>query len=180
MHFVELIDQQMQLLLHSRSVFPYMPDDAVGKSSFATGSFYRERGHDASINFGRPLSETERAAWNSIGHWMNQNFIVRLWSILDESGQAHPKIDKNVDGADEVDIIRRLRNKYGHSSGACNPSDPEDRKLKNRIIDHFGLSEADFADEDFPIPIDKVLMPLAQGTKRYLAVKLLPESDEDE
>jgi hypothetical protein len=171
MDFEALIDQQIQLLFQSRSVFPHMPADAVGKSSFVTGSFYRERGHDASINFVRPISERERAKWNSIGHWINQNFVVRLWAILDESGQV-ANIDKNVDGADEVDIIRRLRHRYGHTSGVCNPSDPDHKKLRDRIIDHFELNGADFAEEDFPTPIDKVLVPLAEGAKRYLAAKL--------
>ncbi len=45
-------------------------------------------------------------------HWLNENFIVRLYAVMESHGLVGEKINirKDLDGWEELDILRRLRN----------------------------------------------------------------------
>ncbi|MFZ1060873.1 MAG: hypothetical protein WAP47_16950, partial [Candidatus Rokuibacteriota bacterium] len=53
-------------------------------------------------------------------------------------------------------------------------TDADDRRLRNRIVDHFSLKQANHPESSrmFPIPIDEVLIPLTEGCKRYVEALL--------
>lgn len=163
----ESIDQQIELLLRARAVFPFMPPEAVGKAEFATGLVYAAAGHRATITFSPRLSNEERLARNAVGHWINQNFIVRLWAIMDSSGTTKP-IRHKVDGAEEVDLVRRLRHQISHSSGRLDANKPEQLKLQEALARWAEADAESLASDEFPVSIDSVLLPLAGACKRYL------------
>ena len=88
------------------------------------------------------------------------------------------KIDQSIDGWEEVDLVRRLRNQFAHSSGKYDPNDPEEKKLYERIVTFFKVSLAKDSSEatEFPLPIDVVLEPITEGCKKYIQNYFIKES----
>ena len=175
------VDTQIDFLLNVRSLFPYPHDESIGKQQIRTAPFYSNQGYDVHFQFDKPLTEEHVAKIKAIGHWVNQNFVVRLCAILESYGviprDGEGKINQNLEGSIEVDLVRRLRNQFAHSSGRYNSKDQKERKLYSRIVDHFNVTEAldpDIA-TDYPISIDIVLLPLAEGCKKYITNIYLPD-----
>ncbi len=170
------MDIFLDTLLNIRAVFPHMTHKLINTSSFVTPPFYQMRGIKIGFSFSKPLQREDIDKMNSIGHWINECFVVRLFALLEHYGIVSNKqsIDKNLDGHDEVDILRRLRKIFAHTSGRYNPKKREERKLYQRIVDRFSVraKPAETASQ-FPLSIDLVLLPLTRGCKRY--VKALAE-----
>jgi hypothetical protein len=106
---------------------------------------------------------------------LNENFIIRLFALLESYG-IYSKIDKELEGSEEIDILRRLRMVLAHSLGKYHPNDPDQRKLVDRIIKRMGLRIDDPA--EFPLDIDKVIDPLVRGCKTYIKAKSIQEENE--
>ena len=174
------IDAQLRKLLSTRAVFPYMKEDMIGAKSCRTAPLYQHYGLDISFSFAEPLTAENIGEINEIGYWINQNYLVRLCALL-ESYHVVPKnrpINKELAGHEEVDILKKLRNVFAHTAGWYHNTDAEERRLRNRIIDHFSLKQANHpvSSRMFPIPIDEVVIPLTEGCKRYLEALLRSDS----
>jgi len=170
---IQQIHLQLRDLQNVRAMFPAITSGMIGQSEFATAPFYQQRGFPITFRFSKPLTAERVEEISKIGRWLNQSFVIRLCALL-ESYQVIPtekqgRINQEIDGHEEVDIIRRLRNVLAHTSGRYNSANPDERKLYERIVDRFSV-EAESADSanEFPLPIDAVLIPLAKGCKRYI------------
>jgi hypothetical protein len=166
------IDLQLHNLLSIRAMFPYLAKDLIGITSYPTAPLYQDRGFNITFSFSEPLTAERVEEINTIGHWVNQNFIVRLCALLESHHIIPPKgkgkINQQLDGHEEVDILRRLRNVIAHTSGRYDPKEPNERKLYERIAQKFSIEADDpQTTSDFPLPIDTLLIPLAEGCKRY-------------
>jgi hypothetical protein len=142
----------------------------AGQRVARTGSFYVEHGFNVQFDFGTPLTETQIQELNNLSHWLNQNFIIRVHSILDCHGiSGSASIRTDLPGHEDVDILRRLRDVFSHTDGRYRPEDPDHKRLYDRIINHFGLDQRNYSEDQgkFPIPIDKVLVPIAEACKRH-------------
>jgi len=165
------IEAQLSKLLSTRAVFPHMKENLVGARHCRTAPFYRHHGFDITFTFATPLTAERIGEINEIGHWINQNYVVRLYALLESYGviSKTKHINTELDGHEEVDILRRLRNEFAHTAGWYDPTDPEEKQLRDRIIEHFSLNAETHPElrGKFPIPIDEVLVPLTEGCKRY-------------
>ncbi len=65
-------------------------------------------------------------------------------------------------------MARKLRNVFAHGSGRCNPANSDHQKLRNEIIERFGLNPDECPEGWFPLPIEKVLSKLTQGCVDYV------------
>jgi len=166
------ISNQVRLLRAARATFPYMPPDVVGQQNVQTAPYYLRHGHHLTFSFGAPITETVRADINAVGYWINQNFILRLYAVL-EAGKVIGngiRIDKGIDGHKEVELVRRLRNKFSHGTGVYRATESQDRRLRKQLLQHFPVADREPPDSSgwFPIPIQKVLVRLAEGCERYV------------
>lgn len=154
--------------------FPFVPLDAKGAKKVRTAPFYIAQGFDIEFYFSKGISEEGITRINQIGHWLNQNFIIRLCAILESfevvSKTETNKIDFKFEGAEHVNIVRRLRNCFAHSSGRYDPTDKDHKKTMQLIHDKLGIP-TDGA-TDWPISIDKVLNPLYKGCIMYARQKM--------
>ena len=152
--------------------FPYVPIDAKGATAVRTAPFYIAQGFDISFLFSEGISEDGIKRINQIGHWLNQNFIIRLCAVIEyfEIISKSIKIDFNLDGAEHINIVRRLRNCFAHSSGRYNPEDKIHRETMELMRDKLGVSID--ARTEWPISIDKVLKPLYDGCIKYALQKM--------
>jgi len=150
-----------------RSLFPYADRNSVGQQKARTAPYYRQFGFDVGFDFGMGLTIDAIDEINSVGHYINQNFVIRLFALLEyyQIIGNNVQLDHTIKEWEEVDILRRLRGKFAHSSGGYNPDDPEQKKLCQRIVRHFGLNDTN--PPDFPLPIDEVLERIFCACKRY-------------
>src|SRR5688572_31484394 len=74
----------------------------------------------------------------------------------------------------DVELVRRLRNKIGHGSGNYDPNDKDKKKLFDSIVDYYKVPQgySYFDVEKYPIGIKQVLVPMAHGCKTYAAAYL--------
>jgi hypothetical protein len=169
------IDEQIEFLHRSRSVFPRLGHHLVGKSKFEAPPYYRQLGFNVEVELGSPMTCEFIDGLNDIAHWINENFVLRLFAVLASHGLFDgTPIRIDVDGHEEMDILRRLRNKIGHGSGRYDPTDADKKKLYDRLVQHFKVDPKAYLEDTskYPLAVGQVLVPLAEACKRYaVAVK---------
>jgi hypothetical protein len=165
------IDEQIEFLHLCRSTFPHLSDQLVGAKRFPTAPYYRNKGMEIFFEFSSPLTQQFIDQFNDLGHWINQNFVLRLFAVMESNGLISETIciRTEIEGHEELDILRRLRQKFAHGSSSYDPADPEKKKLYDRIVSHFNLDPNDYPEKEgkYPIPIDRVLIPLSKACRRY-------------
>ena len=151
------------------SDFPATKANAIGQMTIRTAPYYIQQGFDISFQFNQPLSEQSIFKINQISHWLNQNFVIRLCAVLEYYGiiSNSKKIDFELEGAGHVNILRRLRNCFVHSSGKYNSEDKDHRKTLELIRNKLKISIDEPTNGVWPIMIDKVLRPLHSGCITY-------------
>jgi len=156
-----------------RAHFPYVTKESVGAKTVSTAPYYIRRGFDITFVFSEGLSPEETDKINEIGHWISQNFVVRLCALLESFSVLSNQIsiDFSLDGAEHVNILRRLRNCFAHASGGFHPEDDTHRETLELMRDHLGISIENCS--TWPLAIDTVLEPLLQGCRRYAENKLV-------
>jgi len=111
---VAQIEVLIEFLHRSRSVFPRLGADMVGRKMFEAPQYYRQHGHDVVVRLPEPMTAEFVNGLNSLAHWLNENFVLRLYAVLDAQRLFREGIRNGVDGHEEIDITRRLRNMIGH------------------------------------------------------------------
>lgn len=164
------IDRQLEILHRCRSVFPRLDANMAGQSEFRAPGYYQQLGLNVSVKLSEPMTTEFIDGLFDLGHWINENFVVRLWSILESNG-VRGKINQELQGWQDVDLVRRLRNKIGHGSGVYDPNDADKKKLFDVIVEYYKVPEgySYFEVEKYPIGIKQVLVPMANGCKQYAA-----------
>ena len=116
---LERIEQHWQNLLFVRSLSPYLSDNLVGTTAIRTGTYYIHRGYEATLRFDEPLTQERIRQLDLATHWVNQGFVIRLYAFLNYCGVCGDgvKINQKLNGWGELDILRRLRNYFAHTSG---------------------------------------------------------------
>lgn len=154
-----------------RAYFPYVPDNLIGAREAFTAPYYIKRGFKIRFLFDKALTQEDVQRTNEIGHYINQNFIVRLCAMLESYHFLSNEIliDNTVAGWEELDMVRRLRNHFAHTSGRYDHRDQDQKKLVERLISYFDLGIVN--PEDFPLSIGEVIDRLFEGCKRYVKGK---------
>lgn len=162
------IDEFRSYFLKVRSRFPYISERNLGNKYILPPPYYRNKGINFKIQLDKPIDEATKEEFNAIGHFVNQNFILRLFAILNYYGFMGDTVSLNKEspGLTEMEIVRKLRNKYAHSIGKYNPENPKDSKLKVLMENHFSLEISDY--NEFPLDIGAVIDKLIDGCKEYI------------
>lgn len=166
------IDRQIYLLHRTRSVFPRLGQELVGQKQFDSPDYYKQLGFNATFDVAEGISQEFVDGFFEIGHWINENFLLRVWAVLESHKIVGNtvKIDKTLDGWENVELLRRLRNKVGHGSGLYDPEDPDKKMLWDMIVGHYKLQPGySYLEVDkYPIGVKQVLVPMAEGCKKYV------------
>jgi len=167
---VELLKEMDDLwtnFLQVRATYPYARPTHIGKTLIESPPYYRNKGLKFKLEFEKPLTDEDVKRLKGLGYWINQSVIIRLYALLEYYGivSEEIKINHDLDGHDELDILRRLRRYFVHTS-KYNPADNEQLKLFNRIIEHFKLSI--YEKDVLPIPIDTVVEVIFKKIKKYI------------
>jgi len=146
------------LYIESRAAFPYYPlDEQPPLISGSKTSFV--------IITPRPMTIEDKQYRNNIAHFQNQNFLVRLFAVL-QYYEIFKNPDETLPGYIELDILKRLRNEFSHGIGTYNPKSSKDRKLMKDITKHFSFKEKEYP--DFSINKDIVIKGIISESKKYI------------
>jgi hypothetical protein len=167
---LEKIDSLHQLHISTRGILQYVGSNRIGETELLWGARVKKEWIDLHYNFQNPINETTRASLNRLSEFMNQNFIVRLHSLLEYEGVKTKKvqIDKSLKGHDMIEIIHFLRIQYAHRHGDFDPSDKASVELRDRLFATFKIDPADSLPTQFPLDKNKVIQPIVEGTKEYV------------
>ena len=155
------------IFLQCKSVFPALGDSLIGENSFETAPYYKCRGYNVSVHTGKPIRKDFIERYSKIGQWINENAVIRLHGILAYHGIVK-KIDQEITGWKEVDLMRRMRNVFTKTILNYRPEDAANVKLRRELIDHFKLDEDQLPGGEIPTPIDKVIRPIFEGCRKYI------------
>lgn len=150
-----------------RATYPYARENQIGSKTISSAPYYIKQGYNYKLEFDHILDENDIQTIRRLGNWINQSALIRLYAILDHYKiiSNNIKIKLHLDGCEEMDILRRLRNRFAHG-GEYNPNIKDDKKLFDRLVGHFSLTISH--PEIFPIPIDKVIEPIFNKVKTYI------------
>ena len=95
---IKEMDVLFDKLTNCRAYFPYMTEKDKGKTEFDTPQVYADLGYHITFRLREPLTMENINKNNELSHWLNQNFIVRLYSLMEYYDCYKPDIDKNIDG----------------------------------------------------------------------------------
>jgi hypothetical protein len=151
-----------------KAYFPYIPKDSIGIQSYTSPDFYKQFNVKIDFRFSKALKENDIEQINHFGHWISQNVLIRLTALLEQNeiicGESSIRHDFNE--SEKIRLLIQLRNKFAHSKGEYNSKKCRNKKLMNDIIKTFNLDEIEYS--NYPIPIDEVIEPIFEGSKKYV------------
>lgn len=125
------LETLIEMYKKTKAYFFALGKDMINETSFKTAPLYQNEGFNFTFDLDSPLTESDIDHHNAIGHWHNQNFIIRLCVFLEANDiiKYREPINKDVSGGEEVKLIRDLRNIFAHTSGIYDPCCPISAKL---------------------------------------------------
>lgn len=166
------MDELWQKFLKAKAYFPYLNESAIGKNSLGSSDFDQMFGISMWLKFSKNLTKREIEDINEIGYYINQNFIVRLFALLQSYGVTDDLPNfKNYKYYEYIEVLTLLRNCFAHSSGFYNPANRNHRKAIEKIKELFGVEQ--IKEDWFPIPKDRVIFKIFSGVKEFTKLRFL-------
>jgi hypothetical protein len=164
------IDMLHYYFSSSKAFFRYIRDIDLGQEEIPP---YNVLGlYEVQVKFNRAITKEDQNFQNAIGHYLNQNFLIRLYCLL----EAHHIIDKdhplneNLSGGKEVSILEQMRHRFSHGSGKINYNVRSNVELLESLINYFGEKHVD--KENFPISQYPTIKKVIDGAKLYVKAVL--------
>jgi hypothetical protein len=158
------------IYLQCRAVFPALSNSTIGQREFYTAPYYMQRGFNVRITTSEPITQEFIDQNTKLVKWINENAIIRLFGIMNYYGLV-TTIDQNITGGKEVDLMRRMRNAFTKTGLNYRPENPDNIRLKNEVIEHFGLDEEVFNEGEIPTPVDTVVGNIFKSCIKYIEEK---------
>ena len=149
-----------QLFRETRSNYPYIDEQYIGKTPILR---FNVGNNIAYINYEKPITKEFRELNNKIAHFHNQNFIVRLFSVLNNY-QVFQNL--KISDSPELYTLKRIGNIYCHGSGSYDKTNDDHKRLMRRMIKTFNLEDISYS--DFPISIDNVINQIIKASINYV------------
>ena len=150
---------------HSKKFFRFIEDQDIGK--YETQPYNLGGNAKFIMSFTEPISKELQSRHSKVGHYLNQNYLIRLYEILKHykiTGKNN--INKSLKGSDEIEILWELRKRFAHGLGKYDSTNSKDKELLELLISRFG--EKHIVKDEFPISQDKTIKEIIHGIKSYL------------
>jgi hypothetical protein len=157
------IEIQWKYLLITRAVFySKFPE----KDSYESPLFYQQRGFTFRVEL-PPMTDDFNITASGVAVWLNQNYVIRLFGILDSKKIIKYGIEN---GAEIIELIKILRNNVGaHSTGRQVGKRKTDLRKATLLINKLFGREIKLEDlHQFKLSIDSVLEPMKTQTIDYV------------
>ena len=141
---------------------------------FPTAPLYKNKGFNCAVIL--PINKLTEddfiEKWNNTGHWVNENFIVRVCSLLEYNSFFKIDLKKYISKQQIqlLEILSQLRHIYAHSTNLIHKQiSDRKKKVKKIMLEYLDLSEKEF-DKKIPIHIDTVIEPIYKNLLEILDV----------
>lgn len=167
---IRRIDDLFKMHLSLRGVVQYVKKDYVGKDEISWGSSIPSGWFDINFKFSNKLTTESINELNRLSEYLNQNFIVRLHSLLEYEGIKNKKsnIDISLEGHEMIELLHYLRKEFAHKTGVFSASDKDSITLRARLLKTFNIDEKEVLPNQFPLDKNRVILPLVEGIKTYV------------
>ncbi len=166
----EEVNRIWKLHRNTRSVFPYFSET---KLVFERSNHFKVWNHpileSGLLSFKKPISKEMIPELNEIGGYLNQNFVIRLFALMNYYNLvgSQGSIQEGVSGCKDVLIMVKLRQHFSHSSGRVNPKRRESVNLRDEIYNFYKVDPKTQDPLEFAIPLIKVLERMKNGCLSY-------------
>lgn len=135
-------------------------------TEYTSRGFYRERGVNFKVQILNSNSPEFLRSSTRVAVWLNQNYVIRLFGILDGHGliKCGVFLDSKV-----IKLLKLLRNNIGAHSSGYKPSNKTQIRKATRIINElFDRHITVGTVENYTISIDSVLYPMKEKIKEFI------------
>ena len=168
------IECQWEYHLVCRAVFH--ADVSKEKTIYCSPPYYKSKNIYFAVQLPQPQTGIMRKALKGVPGWLNQNFILRLFGILD--GNRIITAGKEQDNV-YTKIVAELRHRVGaHSPGTRQPTGTDAKRISKLIHNHLDPNVLPENISGFNLSIDTVLEPLKNNCISFiksLQGKVIPE-----
>ena len=171
---IKEIDDLQDVYLRCKSIFPALSPSLIGQTAFPTAPIYKWQGYNVSINTCEKITPEFIERYAEIGNWINENSIIRLFGILHYYGQVgnKTKILPELPGREDVRYCCWIRNVITKTNLNYEPSDDSrSNELISELVSYYKLKSDDYKEGEIPTPVDKVILAMFEGCRKYLRAK---------
>lgn len=162
------IDELYGMFRSVRWIIQYVGPNYNGQKEVKWNSRIPSNEILVTFNFDKPINEKTRTELNKISEYENQNFIVRLYALLQYEGLFNHGINKSLTGHQHVSFLEELRHQFAHKPGKFNPKNKKSKKLRLELFDFYKINPDDSLPDQFPLPKDIMIHPMVIGVKNYV------------
>jgi hypothetical protein len=139
------------------------------QENYRSPIFYKQHGLDFEVKIINSDSKAFKNAAPRVAVWLNQNFVIRLFGILDSKGFIKLGLDEQEN---IIKLIKILRNNVGAHSTGKRVSKRGDLKKATKLINQLFQRQIDIEEvKNFTLSVDSVLFPMKTQTIEYLKMK---------
>ena len=149
---------------HSKKFFRFIDDKDIG--NYETQPYNVNQKTKFIMKFDQPITKELQLLHRKVGHYLNQNYLIRLYEIMKQYKIAGKQIDYELKGSDDIEILWELRCKFAHGLGKYDPTNEKDKILLTKLMTRY--KEAHVIKDEFPISQDKTIKEIIHGIKSYL------------
>jgi hypothetical protein len=157
---------------HSKKFFRFIEDKDINK--YETQPYNLSTKAKFIIRFNKPITKELQMLHSKVGHYLNQNYLIRLYELLKANEIAGKNINKKLIGSENIEDLHLLRNKFAHRLGKYEPNCKDDKNLLNILITRY--KEEHIVKDEFPISQDKTIRDIMHGIVKYLNGEVKPTS----
>jgi len=162
------IDGLYSMFRAVRWIIQYVGPEYEGQSEVKWKSRIPSNEFWVTYNFDKPMNGETISELNRISEYENQNFIVRLYALLEYEGLFKDGINDSLNGYKHVKFLKELRNQFAHKPGKFNPQNKNSKKLRLELFKFYKISPDDSLPDQVPLPKDKMIHPMVNGVKDYV------------
>ena len=123
---------------------------------FLSPPFYEKKGYLFEVTLPKIKSEKWKKSAQDVGNWLNQNYVIRLYGILDSK-----QIRKISPKPEIIKLVESLRPNVGAHSTGNHVSKMTDLRKATRLINSLFNKNIDIQKvENYDLSIDTVLEPM--------------------
>jgi len=149
---------------HSKKFFRFIDDEDINK--YETQPYNVNPQTKFIMKFDQPISKDLQLLHSRVGHYLNQNYLIRLYEILKHYKIAGKNLDNTLRGSEDIEILWELKCKFAHGLGKYDSAIKEDRDILAKLM--FRYKEEHIVEDEFLISQDKTIKQIIHGIVSYL------------
>jgi hypothetical protein len=171
------VDELYQIHNTTRGILQYVKDSSIGLNELKWRSKIPSNSFEIKYSFNCPITQQSVLELNSISEYMNQNFILRLHSLLEYEGilGAKTNINTKIEGFKMLQFIHFLRKEFAHKTGKYYNDSKDSTKLRNELFAYFKIDSSESLPNQFPLDKNRVIKPIVEGVKKYIELSGLKD-----